>query len=130
MLITRETDYALRCVLYLARTVDKVASVGEISENMDIPKSFLAKILQRLVREGIVESSRGARGGFWLVKNPEHITILEVMTAMQGVTPINTCAIDKRRCRLSAKCSVHPIWREIRSEVERRLATQTIAGLR
>jgi Rrf2 family protein len=129
MLITRETDYALRCVLYLARTGKKVASVGEIAANMDIPKSFLAKILQRLVREGLVESSRGASGGFWLVRNPEHITILEVMTAMQGVTPINTCAVDKHRCRSSAHCTVHPIWTEIRTEVERRLALQTIAGM-
>jgi Rrf2 family protein len=129
MLVTRETDYAVRCVLYLARVSEKVASVAEISQKMLIPRSFLAKILQRLVREGLVESSRGAKGGFWLIKRPEDITLLEVFFAMQGVAPINSCAIDKRRCRLSEKCCVHPIWVEIRSDVEKRLAQQTIAGL-
>ncbi len=129
MLVTRETDYAVRCVLYLARLSDTVASVTEISQKMHIPKSFLAKILQRLVREGIVESSRGARGGFWLQKSPQEITLLEVFSAMQGVAPINTCAIDKRRCKLSAKCCVHPVWVDIRKDVEQKLAAHTIANL-
>ncbi len=129
MLVTRETDYAVRCVLYLAREQDHVANVGEIAEGMNIPKSFLAKILQRLVREGIAESIRGVKGGFRLLKKPAEITLLEVLTAILGVAPINTCAIDKRHCRMSAKCAVHPVWTDIRRDVEKRLATQTIAQL-
>ncbi len=129
MLVTRETDYAVRCVLFLTRMETEIASVGEIAEKMHIPKSFLAKILQRLVRAGIVESSRGSGGGFWLLKRPEDITLLDILTAMQGVAPVNTCAIDKRRCSLSAKCCVHPIWVDIRRDVERRLATTTMANL-
>jgi len=129
MLVTRETDYAVRCVLYLAHDKEQVASVSQIAEQMHIPKSFLAKILQRLVREGIVESIRGVNGGFRLLKDPVHITLLEVLTAIQGVAPVNSCAIDKRRCNLSSRCGVHPIWIEIRREIERRLATQTISSL-
>jgi len=129
MLVTRQTDYAVRCVLYLARVKNQIASVGEIARQMQIPKSFLAKILQRLVREGIVESIRGMRGGFRLLKQSSEITLLEVFVAMQGVAPVNSCAIDKRRCRMSATCSVHPVWMEIRKEVERRLGTQTILNL-
>jgi Rrf2 family protein len=129
MLVTRETDYAVRCVLYLAQDKDQVASVGEIADQMHIPKSFLAKILQRLVREGIVESIRGVNGGFRLLRSPAQITLLEVLTAIQGVAPVNSCAIDKRRCNLSSRCGVHPVWIEIRREIERRLATQTIQSL-
>ena len=129
MLVTRETDYAIRCVLYLARDFDQVSSVGEIAQRMSIPKSFLAKILQRLVREGIVESIRGMKGGFRLLRQPDEITLLEVFTAMQGVAPVNTCAIDKRRCRMSPSCAVHSIWAEIRSDVERRLSSQKISSL-
>ena len=129
MLVTRETDYAIRCVLYLARDFDQISSVGEIAQRMNIPKSFLAKILQRLVREGIVESIRGMKGGFRLLRRPDDITLLEVFTAMQGVAPVNTCAIDKRRCRMSAACAVHSIWAEIRSDVERRLSAQKISSL-
>jgi len=129
MLVTRQTDYAVRCVLYLARVRNQVSSVGEIAKQMQIPKSFLAKILQRLVREGIVESIRGMKGGFRLLKQASDITLLEVFVAMQGVAPVNSCAIDKRRCRMSATCSVHPVWLDIRKEVERRLGMQTILSL-
>ncbi len=129
MLVTRETDYAVRCVLYLAKEQDSIASVGEIAEQMHIPKSFLAKILQRLVREGIVESIRGVNGGFRLLKKPDHITLLEVLTAIQGIAPVNMCAIDKRLCSMISQCGVHPVWLEIRREIERRLATRSISSL-
>ncbi len=129
MLVTRETDYAVRCVLYLAKEQDSIASVGEIAEQMHIPKSFLAKILQRLVREGIVESIRGVNGGFRLLKKPDHITLLELLTAIQGIAPVNMCAIDKRLCSMTSQCGVHPVWLEIRREIERRLATRSISNL-
>jgi Rrf2 family protein len=129
MLVTRETDYAVRTVLYLARERDRNANVTEIAQAMHIPKSFLAKILQRLVRHHILQSMRGVKGGFMLAKNPSEITLLAVMEAIQGPAGINVCAIDSKRCRMSSTCSVHPVWVEIRKEVERRLNKQTIAKL-
>ncbi len=129
MLVTRETDYAVRTVLYLARERDRNVSVTEIAQTMHIPKSFLAKILQRLVRHHILQSMRGVKGGFMLAKEPSEITLLAVMEAIQGPAGINVCAIDSRRCRMSSTCAVHPVWVEIRKEVERRLKKQTIAKL-
>ncbi len=129
MLVTRETNYAVLCVLYLAKEQERAASVGEIAEQMHLPKSFLAKILQRLVRERIVESIRGVNGGFRLLKKPGHITLLEVLIAIQGIVPVNICAVDKRRCSMTSHCGVHPVWLEIRREIERRLATRTISSL-
>jgi len=129
MLVTRETDYATRCALYLAKCKDRVASVAEISKAMHIPKTFLAKILQRLVRGGIVESIRGARGGYRLIKGPADISLLDVFIAMQGRAPVNSCAIDKKLCRMSTTCAVHPVWMEIRTEVESRLKRVTFEML-
>jgi Rrf2 family protein len=96
--VTRETDYAVRTVLYLARERDRNANVTEIAQAMQIPKSFLAKILQRLVRHHILQSLRGVKGGFMLSKKPSEITLLAVMEAIQGPAGINVCAIDSRRC--------------------------------
>jgi Rrf2 family protein len=129
MLVTRETDYAVRTVLYLARERDRSANATEIAQVMHIPKSFLAKILQRLVRHHILHSMRGVNGGFMLAKKPSEITLLAVLEAIQGPTGINVCAIDSKRCRMSSTCSVHPVWVEIRTEVERRLNKRTIANL-
>lgn len=129
MLVTRETDYAVRCILYLAQDRDRTASVTEVAKAMHIPKSFLAKILQRLVRNGILESIRGAQGGFRLAMKPSEISLLSIMEAIQGPAVINVCAVDSRKCRMSSNCAVHPVWVEIRKEVETRLKKQTIAGL-
>jgi len=129
MLITRETDYAVRTVLYLARSAKSSASVAEISHAMQIPKSFLAKLLQRLVRGHILSSARGVNGGFQLARKPSAITLLSIIEAMQGPAGINVCAINSSRCKLSPTCVVHPVWVKIRSDVEKKLTRETIGKL-
>jgi Rrf2 family protein len=129
MLVTRETDYAVRTVLYLAKNRDRTASVTEVAKAMHIPKSFLAKLLQRLVRSHILTSSRGVNGGFQLAQLPSEITLLSIVEAVQGPAGINVCAIDSKRCKLSSTCAVHPVWVEIRKEVEKRLKREKIGKL-
>ena len=129
MLVTRETDYAVRTVMYLAKNRDRMASVTEVANAMHIPKSFLAKLLQRLVRSHILISLRGVKGGFQLAQKPSEITLLSIVEAVQGPAGINLCAIDSKRCKLSSTCSVHPVWVEIRKEVEKRLKRETIGKL-
>ncbi len=129
MEITRETDYAIRCVLYLSRKQGYVTMVDEISREMCIPKSFLAKILQRLTRSSIVKSFRGVKGGFQVARPPREITLLDVIEAIQGPVGMNVCAIDKRACRLSGSCTVHPVWVEARKQVEQFLGSKNFAQL-
>jgi Rrf2 family protein len=129
MLVTKETDYAVRCILYLARKKGQRTVVDEISTQMLIPKHYLAKILQRLVRAGIVESTRGIGGGYRLLGLPSKLSLLDIMIAIQGAAPINVCALDRRSCQLSSSCSVHPVWVEIRRDVENRLKRETISKL-
>lgn len=129
MLVTRETDYAVRTVLYLARQDGRMVSVTEIAHAMHIPKSFLAKLLQRLVRSHILASSRGAKGGFLLARKPSEISLLSIVEAVQEPAGINVCAIDSNRCKLSSSCAVHPVWVDIRKEVEKRLKKETIDKL-
>ena len=84
MQITREGDYGIRSVLYLARQpFSKVSFVNEISEEYKIPRSFLAKILQKLVKAKIVRSYRGVKGGFSLAKPAREITALDVLAAIE-----------------------------------------------
>ncbi len=107
MQITRETDYAIRCVYYLAGKKGEVTMVDEIARKMDTPKSFLAKILQKLARAGIVESFRGVKGGFRLAMSPRQISLLDVIEAIQGPVVMNICAMGKEMCRLSDTCFIH-----------------------
>jgi Rrf2 family protein len=129
MFVTREADYAVRCVLFLAKEKGRVVRAGEISESASIPRSFLAKILQRLSRQGIVKSIQGVSGGFHLARLPSKVNVLEVIETVQGRSAINVCAIDEGKCSLSATCVVHPIWVELRKDVEKKLKRESFARL-
>jgi Rrf2 family protein len=119
MQIKRETDYAIRCVFYLCGLQgDDIAMADEISSAMDIPKSFTAKILQKLTRAGIVTSFQGVKGGFKISKEPDQISLLDVIVVIEGPLALNVCIDNEKACGLSRKCKVHPFWFKIRSGVE------------
>lgn len=128
-MITRKTDYAIRCVLHLAEAEQDVVMLNEISAKREIPKSFLAKILQTLAKAGIVRSLRGVKGGFKLARKPEEISLLDIVEIMEGNVAMNICAVDKRKCDFSSTCAVHPVWVEIRKDVEDRLKQWSFAKL-
>jgi len=121
MQITRQADYAIRCVLYLSQYRGEVKVVDEIARAKSIPRVFLSKILQKLTKAGIVRSYRGVKGGFELARRPRDISLLDVIEAIDGPVALNICAIDKKMCSLSNTCSVHPVWVKLRRELERRL---------
>ena len=129
MEITRETDYAIRCVLYLARGKGKVIMIDEISRNMAIPKSFLAKILQKLTKGNIVTSFRGVRGGFQFNRRPEEVSLLDIIEIIEGPVAMNACALEEKFCSFSSTCTVHPVWTELRKIVETYLRNADIGKL-
>jgi Rrf2 family protein len=129
MEITRQTDYAIRCVLYLSKKQDQPTVVEEIAQEMSIPKSFLSKIVQKLSRADILESFRGIKGGFKLARKPAEISLLDVIAAMQGPAASNKCAVDKAKCNLSCACVVHPVWIELRKQTEDYLRKINFANL-
>jgi len=129
MQITRQTDYAIRCVLYLSRADDRIVMVDEIAQEMGIPKSFLAKILQKLAKSGMLQSFRGVQGGFKLAKKTRQISLLDVIAAIQGAPAMNKCAVDKKTCHLSNVCTIHPVWLELRTKVEQHLRKITFEKL-
>jgi Rrf2 family protein len=119
----------VRCVLLLSKEPERIVSVNEISKSMAIPRSFLSKILQRLSRKSIVQSTQGVSGGFRLARKPGKINLLEVIESIQGPSAMSVCAVDKRVCSRSGTCTVHPIWVKLRQDVEKRLKRVTFAKL-
>jgi Rrf2 family protein len=119
MQIKRETDYAIRCIHYLASKKDTVIMIDEIASQMKIPKTFLAKILQRLAKKSIVKSFRGIKGGFQLAREASTINLLEAIEAIQGPMFINRCAVDPKTCDLSSTCAIHPVWLDIQEQVKK-----------
>ncbi len=118
MQLTREGDYGIRSVLYLARQpFKKISFVTEIAEEYKIPRSFLAKILQKLVKAKIVRSYRGVKGGFSLAKQARDITVLDVLEAIEGKLMLNICIGDKTKCSFSRHCPSHVLWSNVQAKV-------------
>lgn len=118
MQITRQGDYGIRSVLYLARQpYKKISFVTEISDEYKIPRSFLAKILQKLVKAKIVRSYRGVKGGFSLARPSKDISVLDVFEAVEGKLAMNLCLADKKKCDFSRHCPIHSVWANVQSKV-------------
>jgi len=118
MQLTREADYGIRSVLFLARQpYKKISFVTEISEEYKIPRSFLAKILQKLVRGKIVRSYRGVKGGFSLARQAKDISVLDVLEAIEGKIALNICLADKKSCEFNRHCPIHSVWAAAQAKV-------------
>ena len=121
MKITRETDHAVKCVQYLCKYPDQSFTVSVISEKSEIPKAFLAKIIQKLAKAGIVRSIQGAQGGFTLARQPVDITMKEIVEIIQGPIVVNPCLVDESFCSRTKFCKVHPVWNKINKIIAKEL---------
>ncbi len=97
-LISRNTDYAVRAVCYIARQDKRMVSVAELVKALGIPRPFLRKILQVLNKKRILISNKGSGGGFKLARKEEKIFLSELMEAFQGPFKLNECTFKKELC--------------------------------
>lgn len=128
MQITRQADYAVRAVLYLAQLGDeKRAATSQIAEDQQIPPSFLAKIVSQLSVAGLLQTSRGARGGVSLARDPESISLLEVVEAIDGPILLNECVAGNGSCPFGSNCPIKPVWCDAQAELVDRLRRTNFA---
>lgn len=123
MQITRQADYAVRAVLYLAQLgPGQRAATSQIAQEQKIPPSFLAKIVSQLSVAGILQTSRGARGGVSLARDPDNISILEVVEAIDGPILLNECVSGNgSSCTFGDTCPMRPLWCDAQAELVTRL---------
>jgi Rrf2 family protein len=130
MELTRKGEYAIRGIVYLAsRPVDQVCLLSDIAAAVDVPPTFLAKIFQQFSKIGLVKSYRGTGGGFILGREPERITLLEVVEAVEGPIIPNRCVINTGECPRDVACNVHPVWVRVQEQVRGILAKVTLRDL-
>ncbi len=130
MKINRATDYAVRVVVHLAASpLGQKVPLNVLAEAAGVRQSFLSKILQQLVRQGLVMSFAGSGGGFCLNLEPGHLTLLQVIEAMEGPTQLNLCLRNDRSCERRPSCPVHPVWRKAQAAITQVLGAVTIAEL-
>jgi len=131
MQIPRRVDYGLRAVIYLSSQVpDKCCSIGEIAKEQGVPRKFLEKIVQDLVRGGLVKSRRGSTGGYQLARAPEAISFRDVIEAIEGPITVNTCMDPELGCDQIPRCMMIGVWSEVQHQITEVLSRTTIATLK
>jgi Rrf2 family protein len=122
--LSKKADYALMAMKHLTvRTDVSSASAREIAEAYDIPVELMAKVLQRLVRRGLLASHQGTRGGYRLSRAASLISVADVIQAIDGPLTVTACSSDAENCGQYSKCSIRdPLWR-IKDRIVAALAT-------
>jgi len=131
MLITRASEYAILSLIVLSKADSPIDS-ETLSTQLSIPKSFLAKILQSLAKNNILKSHRGVKGGFALLLEPKDISMLLIMSCVEGKAPavfdcassINDCPSDK-----ASLCSIWPFLNKLQGKIDDFLAEMTLADI-
>src|ERR1700712_11078 len=131
--LSKKADYALMAMKHLALRGDRgSSSAREIAEQYDIPIELLAKVLQRLVRRGLLASQQGTRGGYQLARGPIQISGADVFQAIDGPVTVTACSSEEgatATCDQFAKCNVRDPLRRVRERILAALGECTIAEL-
>lgn len=92
-MISQTTEYALRAMAWLAINPNQRVPSGELAENTQVPRDYLAKVLQQLAEAALIQGRRGVNGGYQLTRPPEKIRLLDVVHAVNAIDRIKTCPL-------------------------------------
>ena len=123
--LSSEGRYALRALLYLAWTGERVTA-QRISAEAHVPRRLLARILARLSHARLVESEQGRGGGSQLARPATEITLREAVEAVEGPFGVTRCIVEDRACGEGAPCALHDAWEEGQRTILEYLDTQTL----
>ncbi len=127
--VLQQSDYAIRCLLFLVENRERLATKTEIAKAVDAPDLFVAKILQRLVKANVLVSVRGIHGGFSLAREPAAISLLDVLGASQASLAFRPCVLNPKACPLQDTCPSRPVWGRIYENTIRELRQTTFDKL-
>ncbi|QKF66091.1 transcriptional regulator, IscR/Rrf2 family [Arcobacter venerupis] len=131
MLLTKKSEYALLSLIAIAKS-DEAKNVDELSRELNISKSFLAKIMQNLAKHNLVVSHRGVNGGFALNKSWEIITILEIVVAAEEKLPsVFECSPSMDNCpnQLASLCTIWPLLNNLQLKINDFLEKLTLKDI-
>ena len=130
MKLTTKTRYGARLLIDLAQHQDNgVVTMSEISKRQNISVKYLEQIIRHLKKAKLVKSTRGPKGGYMLLKNPEKITLGEVTRLFEGQSDLVDCVGDPDKCSKSDDCAVRLGWQKATQALYRELDSITIANL-
>lgn len=128
--LSRRGDYVVRAAIFLAAAWDGEGGyrkIREVSDAMDLPRSYTPQVLGILGRAGLAEARAGRDGGYRLTREPGTISLLEVIEAAEGRLVSQRCPLRGGPCRWDDVCPVHPTWVKASEAVRETLAKASLA---
>lgn len=127
-MLSQTAEYALRAAVYLGNQQGGSRTTAQISQSIDAPSGYLAKVMQGLSRASIVRSQRGLHGGFTLARDPDELTILDVVQAVDALRHYPNCPLGKI-AYASGLCPLHQRLERLMAAAEREFHGTTISEL-
>ena len=129
MMLSQASKYALRATIYLAERPRGNHLSRDIAAALTVPAQYLAKILQDLVRAGLLTSAKGRGGGFRLALPPDRITLLQVVHAIEGERYADGCVLGLPHCSEAEPCALHEAWKQTRGDFLKALERTLLVDL-
>jgi Rrf2 family protein len=127
--LSREADYAVRVMVHIASCPEERFQSKVLAKQENIPESFLFKILQTLIRHGVLRSYRGVGGGYQLAVQPARLSLYELLEMVEGPLALNLCVVSGDGCEFTEQCAVHDVWATAQTQLRKTLQEVSLGDL-
>jgi Rrf2 family protein len=130
-MFNKETEYALRALVYIQtqNITGRKPGIIEIAKEIEAPQFYTAKILHRIVKQGLLSSTKGKGGGFYFDDNKGEVSLKELITLTEGTKTFTGCGFGLKQCSCENPCPLHEQFASIRDSLNRLVSTETIQSL-
>ncbi|MDP2904009.1 MAG: SUF system Fe-S cluster assembly regulator [Methylovulum sp.] len=127
--LSKLTDYATVILSFMAKEKTRVCAAMEIAAATGIALPTVSKILKLLVNSKVLMSTRGAKGGYMLAREPETISVAAIISALEGPIALTECSISEQLCGQASGCGIRGVWHTINQTIHNALESVTLADL-
>ena len=129
MRLFKSSEYAVRCLVYMATSCPGLCPVQKLSDELSIPFKFLGRLMGRLREAGFVESVRGKNGGYRIAKPLSDIRLEQIVDTVEGLENYDRCILGFERCDEDNPCPMHEFWTGPRASIQQMMADVTLADM-
>ena len=129
MRLFKSSEYAVRCLVYMASRHQDLCPVQQLSAELNIPFKFLGRLMGRLREAGFVESVRGKNGGYRIAKPLGDIKLEQIVDTVEGLETYDRCILGFERCDEDNPCPMHEFWTGPRAGIQQMMADVSLADL-
>jgi len=131
-MFSKSTEYAIRAIIFLAlrATPNNPIGTSDIARELDFPEAFLGKVLQNVVKKGLVVSVKGPGGGFYINNNTCEFSILDIVEVLEGLGFLNKCGLGLHTCDDDNPCPIHNEYQPVKAKIREALSSKTIGVIK